>query len=255
MDELTFRLQGVVKGENDFIGPLDLILALLSKNKMEISDLKISELLEQYLEHMRESELNLDVASEFTVMASHLVYLKSRMLLALGQEREDEDVALLLRALEERRNRDVYEKIKFAVAFLEPLSHIGRDIYSKPPEVLKKDPEYRRTHKPEELKFAMEELFGRIARRAPPEQSAFSRIVRREPYPVRRKIELLQSRLEISGMLNMSELFGESITRSEMVATFLAVLELCKLEHIVVEVTDGNELIILRKSEEKVGHP
>lgn len=254
MDELTFRLQDVVKGEADFIGPLDLILSLLSKNKMEIADLKISELLEQYLEHMRESELDLDVASEFTVMASHLVYLKSRMLLALGQEREDEDMALLLRALEERRNRDAYEKIKLAAAFLEPLSHIGRDIYSKPPEILKRETEYRRLHKPEELKHAMEDLFERIARRAPPEQSAFNRIVRHEPYPVRRKIELLQNRLEIRGELNMSELFGEAITRSEMVATFLAVLELCKLEHIFVEVTSGNELVIKLKTEEKVEH-
>jgi segregation and condensation protein A len=247
LDELTFRLQDVVKGETDFVGPLDLILSLLSKNKMEIADLKISELLDQYLEHMRESELDLDVASEFTVMASHLVYLKSRMLLALGQDREDEDMALLLRALEERRNRDVYEKIKLAAAYLAPLSNFGRDIYSKPPETLKKDTEYRRFHKSDELKYAMEELFDRIARRAPPEQSAFSSIMRREPYPVKRKLELLISRLEISGRLDMNALFGESVTRSEMVATFLAVLELCKLEKIIVEIANGSELAIIKR--------
>jgi len=240
-------LQDVVKGETDFVGPLDLILSLLSKNKMEISDLKIAELLDQYLEHMRENDLDLDVASEFTVMASHLVYLKSRMLLALGQEQEDEDMALLLRALEERRNRDVYDKIKSAVAYLEPLSNFGRDVYSKPPELLKRDTEYRRLHKSDELKYAMEELFDRIARRAPPKQSAFSSIMRREPYPVKRKLEQLLSRLEISERLDMSALFGESVTRSEMVATFLAVLELCKLEKIIVEVTNGSELSISKR--------
>jgi segregation and condensation protein A len=246
LDELTFRLQDVVKGETDFIGPLDLILSLLSKNKMEIADLKISELLDQYLEHMRENDLDLDVASEFTVMASHLVYLKSRMLLALGHDYEDEDMALLLRALEERRNRDVYDKIKLAVAYLAPLSNFGRDIYAKPPEVYKRDTEYRRFHKSDELKYAMDELFERIARRAPPEQSAFSSIMRREPYPVQRKLDFLLGRLEINDRLDMNALFGESVTRSEMVATFLAVLELCKLERIIVEITNDNELSIIK---------
>ncbi|MCL2081463.1 MAG: segregation/condensation protein A [Oscillospiraceae bacterium] len=250
MDELTFRLQGVVKGEADFIGPLDLILSLLSKNKMEISDLRISELLDQYLEHMGQNELNLDEASEFTVMASHLIYLKSRMLLALGQDREDEDMALLLRALEERKSRDAYEKIKLAAAYLEPLSNIGRDIYSKPPEVLKRDTEYRRAHKPDELKRAMEELFDRIARRAPPEQASFSPIMRREPYPIKRKLELLLRRLEAAERLDMNALFGESVTRSEMVATFLAVLELCRLEKITVEVTNFSELTITKRAEQ-----
>ncbi|MCL1819366.1 MAG: segregation/condensation protein A [Oscillospiraceae bacterium] len=252
MDELKFRLQDVVKGEADFIGPLDLILSLLSKNKMEISDLKISELLDQYLEHMRESELDLDIASEFTVMASHLVYLKSRMLLALGQDHEDEDMTLLLRALEERKNRDSYEKIKLAAAYLEPLSHIGRDIYSKPPDVLKKDTEYKRSHRAVELKNAMEDLYDRIARRAPPEQSAFRGIMRREPYPVKLKIEFLVDRLDVYGTLDMNALFGESVTRSEMIATFLAVLELCKMEKIAIRASEGS--LTISKTEVQIGH-
>ncbi|GHV19349.1 segregation and condensation protein A [Clostridia bacterium] len=220
MDELTFRLEAP-----DFEGPLDLILQLLSKNKMTISDLKISEILDQYLAQVE--EMNLDTASEFTVMASHLVYLKSRMLLNVGKDTEDEDMAMLLKALEERRNREEYEKILIAVAFLEPLSYIGRELFSRAPEQLVKEKLYTRTHDRSELKTAMAELKVREARRAPPERAAFRGILGAEPYPVSRKSEWILARLNAVRHMSMIELFREQGSRSELVAAFLAVLELC----------------------------
>ena len=82
MDGPVYHLEGVVKakeaGMEDFVGPLDLILHLLSKNKIEIRDIQISVLLDQYLEWMeRREKLNLEVASEFVAMAAHLIYIKS----------------------------------------------------------------------------------------------------------------------------------------------------------------------------------
>lgn len=250
MDELKFRLQdAVTEGAElpfeDLELPLDAILTLLSKNRMEIADLKISELLDQYLEYIRESGLDLDVASEFSVMASHLVYLKSRMLLAAGRDDEDADMALLLKALEERKSREQYERIKLAAAHLEMLSAAGRDFFPKPPEQLARDTEYRREHKPEELKLAMEELSERAARRAPPKQTAFRGIVGVEPYPVRQKIDALLRRLEVSG--EISSPFDGAESRSEMIATFLAILELCRESKIYVEIADGERLIVKRK--------
>ena len=81
MESPIYRLEGVVKAKEsdmeDFVGPLDLILHLLSKNKMEIKDIQISLILEQYLEWMNQrKELDLEVASEFVTMASHLIYIK-----------------------------------------------------------------------------------------------------------------------------------------------------------------------------------
>ncbi len=77
MDNPTFHLEGIVKNRDemqDFSGPLSLILMLLSKNKIEIRDLKISEILDQYLEYVSAmQEMDLDIASEFVQMASHLV--------------------------------------------------------------------------------------------------------------------------------------------------------------------------------------
>ena len=86
MEDLTFHLEGVVKERNelqDFSGPLSLILMLLSKNKIEIRDIKIAEILDQYLEYLDEMEkMDLEIASEFVQMASHLLYIKTRTLLA-----------------------------------------------------------------------------------------------------------------------------------------------------------------------------
>jgi segregation and condensation protein A len=252
MEELTFRLNNVIKSHQDiqadFEGPLDVILQLLSKNKMTIEDLSISLILEQYLEHMRGmSELDLDIASEFTVMASHLVYLKSRMLLNVGQNQEDEDMALLMRALEERKSREVYEKILIAVAFLEPLSHVGRELFPKSPEQLVKDPVYRRSHRPEELISVMAGLYERQLRRAPPERSAFSGIVGAEPYPVQKKIKELLERLGEGGKTGMKALLRGQSSRSELVATFLAVLEMCKESRIRVEIENGDAVLVLAR--------
>ena len=82
MEAPIYRLEGVVKAREesleDFVGPLDLILHLLSKNKMEIKDIQISLILEQYLEWMNlRKEMDLEVASEFVTMASHLIYIKT----------------------------------------------------------------------------------------------------------------------------------------------------------------------------------
>ena len=88
--DLTFRLEGVVHSRGDvedFEGPLALILQLLSKNKIEIVDVKISLILEQYLAWMEEMRsMDLEITSEFMEMASHLMYIKARTLLTGDEE-------------------------------------------------------------------------------------------------------------------------------------------------------------------------
>ena len=90
MENPAFRMEGVIKTSDemeDFEGPLTLILQLLAKNKIEIKDIRISELLDQYLAYLDEMKaMDLEIASEFVQMASHLVYIKARMLLNAGEE-------------------------------------------------------------------------------------------------------------------------------------------------------------------------
>ena len=105
MEAPIYHLEGVVKEKEenmgDFVGPLDLILHLLSKNKMEIQDIQISLILDQYLEWMRQrQELDLEVASEFVTMASHLIYIKTRMLLSIHDEEAMSEMEQLIATLE-----------------------------------------------------------------------------------------------------------------------------------------------------------
>ena len=104
MENPTYRLEGIVKdknGESDFEGPLSLILMLLSKNKIEIRDINISDILEQYTAYLEQMEnMDLEVASEFIQMASHLLYIKTKMLLNLHDE-EVNELEQLIASLEQ----------------------------------------------------------------------------------------------------------------------------------------------------------
>ena len=108
MDSPVFKLEKVVHSRTeelqDFEGPLDLILFLLSKNKMEIQDISISLICDQYLGWLDQRQrLDLEAASEFAAMASHLVYLKTRMLLSIEDEEAKSEMEALIQSLEERR--------------------------------------------------------------------------------------------------------------------------------------------------------
>ena len=147
MEAPIYHLDKVVKAKQedmeDFDGPLDLILHLLSKNKIEIRDIQISDLLDQYLAWMAQrEELNLEVASEFVTMAAHLVYIKTRMLLSI-----DDDVALsemeeLMAALEEHKSQEAYVKIKDVTEQLNGRYEFGRDYLPKQPEPVKAETAY-----------------------------------------------------------------------------------------------------------------
>ena len=220
MDGPIYHLEKVVKAKaedlEDFTGPLDLILALLSKNKMEIKDIQISVILDQYLAWMdRRKELDLEVASEFVTMAAQLVFIKSRMLLSIHDEEALSEMEQLIASLEAHQRQEDYLKIKAVVPELSGRFEVGRDYIAKGPEALPADRIYRYVHDKDDLRRAM--LEG---------------IVGREPYPVADKADEILERLARFGVTRFSALFRGSRSRSEVVATFIAVLELCKARRI-----------------------
>ena len=107
MTDPVFHLDGIVRTREsmeDFDGPLSLILQLLARNKVEIKDIRIAEILDQYLEYLAEMErMDLEVASEFVAMASYLMYIKARTLLQGAEEVEELDT--LINSLEEQKRR------------------------------------------------------------------------------------------------------------------------------------------------------
>ena len=237
METPIFHLDKVVKAKEesmqDFDGPLDLILHLLSKNKVEIKDIQISSLLDQYLTWIsNREELSLEVASEFVTMAAHLVYIKSRMLLSINDEEAMSEMELLIASLEERQRQESYGKIKSVLDTLGRRYLIGRDLITKQPEHVPVNKVYRYSHEREDLRRAMACVLERTDNKLPPPMTAFEGIVGREPYPVSEKAHSIVARLIKFGVTRFRALLKNSRSRSEVVATFLAVLELCKANRI-----------------------
>ena len=236
MDSPVFKLEQVVhnrEGMEDFEGPLDLILFLLSKNKIEIQDIPIALILDQYLAYLElRQQMDLEVASEFITMAAQLMFIKTRMLLSIEDEEAQSEMDQLIRSLEERRSSENYAKVKAAAAKLGPMGEFGRNIMVRGPEPVERGKVYLYDHQPEDLLSAMQEIMERSERRAPPPLTNFTEIVQHEPYPAPSKAGEILERLKHIGITSFRLLFRGSRSRSEVVATFIAVLELCKAKMI-----------------------
>ena len=241
MDEPQYHLEGIVHTKSeimeDFEGPLDVIFELLSKNKIEIQDVSITAILEQYLSYLEEMKrLDMEVASEFITMASHLMLIKTKMLLSAAEQAEAEtELDLLRQSLVERKRKEAMEQIRQAVTVLEPRNEIGRCLFTKEPEPLKKVGGYRYQHDVTDLLRSLELISERSQRQLPPPTQNFKGIVGKEPYPVARKSGEVLRQLILRGVERLKALFRGNKTRSEVVATFLAILELCKTNAITLE--------------------
>ncbi len=241
MEQPQYRLEGIVHTKSeimeDFEGPLDVIFELLSKNKIDIQDVSITAILEQYLNYLEEMKrLDMEIASEFITMASHLMLIKTKMLLSAAEQAEAEsELDLLRQSLIERKRKEAMEQIRLAVTELEPRNEIGRCLFTKDPEPLRREKGYRYQHDPADLLRALDAISERNRRQLPPPAANFSGIVGREPYPVGKKAGQLLRLLVLRGVERLKNLFKGNRSRSEVVATFLAILDLCKTNSVTLE--------------------
>ena len=241
MSQPQYRLEGIVHTRSetleDFEGPLDVIFLLLSKNKIEIQDVSITAILEQYLVYLEEMKrLDMEIASEFITMASHLMLIKTKMLLSAAEQAEAEsELDLLRQSLVERRRKEAMEQIRLAVTELEPRNEIGRCLFTKEPEPLRRDNTYRYQHDVRDLLRALDTMIERNERQLPPPTTNFMGIVGKEPYPIGRKTGEVLRQLVLRGAERLKNLFKGNKSRSEIVATFLAVLDLCKTNSVTLE--------------------
>ena len=218
MDKLEYKIDG-------FEGPLDLLLYLISKNKLDITDIKLTVLVDQYIEQIRLMQLNdMDVASEFLEMASRLIYLKTVSLLPKHEEAEQLREELTEELMEYERCRRIAKLFSTMTG--------GFDTFIKQPEKNEFDKTYRNTHEKELVLKSYIAAVGRGQRRLPPPTTVFSKIVARKIVSVSSKIVFVLKSLMRGGREKVSSLFKGAESRSELVATFLAVLELCKANRI-----------------------
>ncbi len=208
-----------------FEGPLDLLLHLIRDNKVDIYDIPISFITSRYLEYIEMmKELNLEIAGEFLVMAATLIQIKSRMLLPPDEEvqpeqLEDPRLELVQRLLE-------YQAYKDAASILKEREDEALKIFSRPP--LEEDEE--EGVEPELYLFDVNifDLMGAFKKMldaAPPEV----RTITRETLTVKDRMVTIMEMIENLESIRFEEVFRDSVTKSQMIVTFLAVLELLRL--------------------------
>jgi segregation and condensation protein A len=179
--------------------------------------------------------------------------IKTKMLLSEAEREEAQsELDVLRQSLIERQRKEAIEQIRTAITWLEPRNDIGRSLFTKEPEPLRKDATYRYQHKPEDLLQALEAIAERNSRQLPPPTVNFKGIVGKEPYPVTKKAGEVLRNLVLRGVQRLKNLFKGSRSRSEIVATFLAILELCKTNSVCLEddVSGENPNVRLIEKEE-----
>jgi segregation and condensation protein A len=214
-----------------FEGPLDLLLHLIRKNEVDIYNIPMAAITRQYLDYIElMKELNLDVAGEFLVMASTLVQIKSKMLLPTPadeesvEEEEDPRAELVKRLLEYRRYKD-------AAQLLGEREILGRDVFARKfvaPELIALQPG---EEPPQVEMFELIEALQRVLAKIPAETFHEVGV---DNISIADRIGEILAFLEGKDGVAFEELFAEILTREYVIATFLAILELCKLKMVKV---------------------
>src|SRR6266404_1689001 len=213
-----------------FEGPLDLLLYLIKRDEIDIYEISIERITRQYLEYLQAfKELNIDVAGEFVVMAANLIYLKSRSLLPVDQQPPEEDAEEddprwdLIRQLIE------YKKFKEAAAQLHVRELEQERIFARDggsSAAIADAPLRLREVGIFELIHAFQNVIKRVDARED------LREIFGERFSVSEKIEMILQRVGQGAAVRFSDLFGEIVSRVEIVVTFLALLELIRLKQV-----------------------
>ena len=231
MSTISFKLEV-------FEGPLDLLLHLISKHKLNINDIPIIMLVDQYMEYINDmSDQNMEIAGEFLEMAAHLVYIKTVSLLPKHEEAEVMKKELQGRLIE-------YSLCKKAAQLMQE-RYIGNVVTVRKPMKIEFDSTYAVIHEPDVLKSA---YLGINIKKSeePVKQESFNTIVKKKIVSVTSRIIYVLRRLYKSGECLTDGLFEGITDRSERVAIFLALLELTKSGRILFN--DDNTLITFNRN-------
>lgn len=225
MDKLSYKLES-------FEGPLDLLLHLIAKNKLNIYDINICELVGQYLDCINKmKEQDMDLSSDFLEMASRLVYIKSVSLLPKDNESEQLKDKLSGELIE-------YRTVKLLAAELAKNTD-GFSKFVRRPDMPEVDQTYVLTHDSGVLSHWYLAAVSRGLRRLPPPTTAFEPLVKKPVIPVSAKIVYIMRRLFNGVKVKYKSIFSEVKSKSEAVATFLAVLELIRGGRIAMDDEDN----------------
>lgn len=233
---LSYKIEG-------FEGPLDLLLQLIARNKFNIYDIPLTQLIDQYLQQIKQFEQEeMEIGSEFLEMASRLLYIKTVSLLP----KHDEIVKLKEELTGELIEYMACQQMAKKFSTMQG----GFDKFVRLPSEYDFDKTYELVHSSDILYMAYLSAVGRGKRRLPPSTAPFTKIVAKKIVSVSSRIVYVIRNLW-SGRKKMSSLYSGAKSRSEIVATFLAVLELCKANRVRIEGNADEQEIILNKGHNK----
>jgi segregation and condensation protein A len=232
-----------------FEGPFDLLFHLIEKNEVDIYDIPIAEITSQYLQYLDQLRyFDIEIASEFLVMAATLIQIKSRMLLPRQRDEKDEDMAdprqeLVERLIEYRKYKGITDELRVReerfqqLLFREP-SDVQHDADCEPILVNIGIPDLCRAFAVVMARY--QKLYN--------DQSEFQKSLRRETVSVADRIRYIRNRLKRNCEISFDSLFDGAVTREAVVVTFLAMLELIRLKRVVVEQKYAFGSIMIKKA-------
>ncbi|MBO4245850.1 MAG: segregation/condensation protein A [Bacilli bacterium] len=222
---------------NDFEGPLDLLLHLVKESKMDILNINTNEIIEQYLNYIHEMKnLNIDVASEYLVMASELVHLKSKLVLNINDE-ENNDSEYELNSEEDLKNKLIeYEKYKNMAPQFKDLASKRSEVFTKLPESFS---EYQKEAKLSS-DITLDDLinaFLNFQKREELNRPLETTITKKE-LSVEERTKTIRNILKVKKKMNFLDLF-DKINKEYVIVTFLSLLEMSKDQEIKITQTDN----------------
>ncbi len=207
---------------------MDLLLHLINKHKLNINDIPIFELVEQYTSYVRQlEEADMELASDFLEMAARLVYIKSVALLPVHEEAEQLKKELSGELIEYRDCKIMAEKMSHTAK--------GFDYFYRQTMKIETDNKYERFHESNELYRFYLSAVGKGKRKLPPPIEAFTAIVSKKIVSVASRVGGIFLKFRAKSDRRLKDFFSDASSRSEIVATFLAMLELIKANKITVD--------------------
>ncbi len=228
-------MEGEYKVKLDvFEGPLDLLLYLIKRDEVDIYDISIERITKQYLEYLDAFKmLNIELAGEFIVMAANLLYIKSRMLLPVDQQMAEEDADEDDPRWELIRQLIEYKKFKEAAAHLRDREALQEQLFARVPPAPDLAPEPENLLVEEVGIFDLIRAFQNVLKRRAEKQEDLREIFE-ENFTVADKIEHVLKIVSAGVPVKFEDMFPERATRTEIVVTFLAMLELIRMKQLRV---------------------
>lgn len=227
---------------NDFEGPLDLLLHIVKENKESIYDINISEIIDQYLDFIHSLETkNIDVASEYLVMASELIHLKSKILLNQDDEKDEE---FEINSEEELRNKLImYQQYKDITLNFRELEEKRKDVHTKIPESVREYMDETVEIKSELTVNDLLNAFMSYLQRKEYEKPLETTITKRE-YSVESRIKSIRELIKSKKKIDFIELF-ETFNKEYLIVTFLSILEMSKNNEIIITQENNFDKILI----------